>query len=159
MHRNIASRIYTIFLFPLLIIGCDQNDDVTALYSYPKYGHCSIDNPARGETIFIEKELLIRGWAYDENGNTIPSTLTMYLVNEDTNKITAASVKRGEKREDVAKALENPTLIDSGFSGTIDKSELVSGKYRLMLLQADQTVGAISCAGEPHKIILQLDGK
>jgi hypothetical protein len=153
IFRNLVKNIY--FLSVLFITGCNQNDEVAMLYSYPKYGHCSIESPARGDTLTIGKELLISGWAYDENKKTIPSTLTMYFINENTNRITAATVKRGEKREDVAKVLENPILVDSGFSGSIEAKKLVAGKYRLILLQADRTSGVISCAGESHTVILQ----
>lgn len=135
--------------------GCNQNDEVSMLYSYPQYGHCSIESPARGDTVTIEKELLISGWAYDENKKTIPNTLTMYFINNDTNQITVATVKRGEKREDVAKVLENPILVDSGFSGSIEGKKLAAGRYRLILLQADRASGVISCAGESHTVILQ----
>lgn len=146
--------LLTIFL-GLFLSGCNPNNDVAMLSSYPKYGHCSIDSPQRDATVSIGNELLISGWAYDENKKTIPGTLTMYFVNEDTNEITIATVKRGEKREDVARVLGNPTLVDSGFSGTIDKNKLPAGKYHLVLLQADQAAGVISCAGDQHKITLQ----
>lgn len=155
MRRNLINHISFAFLSILLITSCNQSDDVAMLYSYPKYGHCAIDSPARGDTVTTEKELLISGWAYDENRKAIPSTLTMYFINEDTNEITVATVKRGEKREDVARVLENPTLVDSGFSGSIEEKKLPAGKYRLILLQADRTSGVISCAGEAHTVTLQ----
>lgn len=155
MYKSFTRTLLVATLTFFYASGCSQNDDITILYSYPKYGICSIDNPARGETVKIGKELLIRGWAYDENKKTIPSTLTMYFINEDTNKITVATVKRGGKREDVAKVLENPMLVDSGFSGAIEEKKMAAGKYRLILLQADKASGVISCAGEPHTVILQ----
>lgn len=154
MRKPIVRTLYFATLTFLCITGCNQNDDAAMLYSYPKYGLCSIDSPARGETIIIEKELLVRGWAYDEKRKIVPETLTMYFIHEETNAITVVTVKRDEKREDVAKALNNPILIDSGFGGTVAKSKLTAGKYQLILLQADRTAGAISCAGEPHKVTL-----
>ena len=155
MHRNLIIHNYFFFLSALFITGCNQNNDAALLYSYPKFGLCSIDTPARGDIVTSEKELLISGWAYDEKRKKIPETLTMYFINEDTNEITVAPVKRGNRREDVARALGNPALVDSGFSGTIGGEKLVAGKYRLILLQADRASGVISCAGEPHIITLQ----
>lgn len=155
MYRIVFNHLLFIIFSCLFLSGCNPNNDVAMLSSYPKYGHCSIDSPQRGATITIEEELLISGWAYDENKKTIPGTLTMYFVNQDTNEITIATVKRGEKREDVAKVLGNPALVDSGFNGTINKGKLPAGKYLLVLLQADQTAGVISCAGDEHKITLQ----
>lgn len=155
MYRTIADYAFFIFLSGSLLSGCDLNNDVAMLSSYPKHGHCSIESPARGTTITLEQELSISGWAYDENHKTIPDTLTMYFINEDTNEITVAMVKRGGKREDVARVLGSPHLINSGFSGTINKAKLSAGKYQLILLQADQKNGVISCAGEAHKIVLQ----
>lgn len=155
MCQKLIVSFSFIFIALLLMAGCNQNDEVSMLYSYPQYGHCSIESPARGDTVTIEKELLISGWAYDENKKTIPNTLTMYFINNDTNQITVATVKRGEKREDVAKVLENPILVDSGFSGSIEGKKLAAGRYRLILLQADRASGVISCAGESHTVILQ----
>lgn len=126
-------------------------------YYFPilKEGHCSIDSPARSSITKMGDELLISGWAYNPSNMKIPDLMTMYFINEDTQEIYSTAIKRGEKREDVAQALGNPSLINSGFRGAIERSQLPPGKYQLVLLQIDPHAGVISCAGEIHRVTLE----
>lgn len=144
---------FVLFSITLLMLnGCEQNNDFTLLLSYPKKGACSIDGPERGSVVNKEEDLLIRGWAYDEQSQYIPDTLTLYFIHEETQSLTSVAVKRGELRGDVAKTFGNPALEASGFSGKLLKNQLERGNYRLILLQIDRKVGVIACAGEAHKI-------
>lgn len=136
----------------LLLNACDANNDVAMLYSYPKQGACSIDNPERHARINNDTDLLIRGWAYDAQTQLIPETLSLYFVNEKTQEFVLANVERGELRGDVATAFGNPALEKSGFRSTFPKNKLTAGKYTLILLQIDRKSGVIACNGEPHKI-------
>lgn len=156
MYYLFSRYNHLLFFFSLtLLSGCNPNSDLALLMSYPKEGICSIDAPERNATIRAEEELLIRGWAYNPKNKKITATLAMYFVNEDDHKMYTASIKREGKREDVAKALDNPVLVDSGFGGRLEKSKLQSGVYQVMLLQIDPHVGVLSCAGDPHRITVE----
>lgn len=80
-------------------------------------------------------------------------SLAMYIVRKDDHKIYTVTIKRGYKREDVARVLDNPSLVDSGFQGILEKNKLAPGKYQMILLQIDPHSGVISCAGEPHRVV------
>jgi len=151
LHKKFISGLTV-----LLLLGCDNKNenDLALLSSYPKRGACSIDGPERNSTVDNSKDLLIRGWAYDGQSQQIPQTLTLYMINEHTKELTLATLRRGEKRGDVAKAFGNPALEESGFSGILSKDKLKTGNYHLILLQMDRNIGAIACAGEPHKIVI-----
>jgi hypothetical protein len=148
-------KIY--FLISCVVVflnGCEQSNDVALLSSYPAFGSCAIDTPKAGERISSGKNFNVGGWAFDEKNKSLPDTLTLYFVNEDTSAIFTFSAKRGPKRGDVAAVFKLPTLIDSGFSGHILGNSLTPGTYRIILLQADRQAGVISCNGLDHKIIV-----
>ena len=155
MYLPISNRLIFTITCCLILNACNPNNDLALLSSYPKNGICSIDNPERGAVVAKNKDLLIRGWAFDNLNKNVPAMLTLYFLNEKTNEIVLASIQRGEKRGDVAKALGIPALENSGFTGTLKKNELKAGKYKLILLQAGQKNGVISCAGDTHQISVE----
>jgi hypothetical protein len=137
----------------LLLNGCDTNNDYALLASYPKVGACAIDVPQKNAAIKRNTEVLVRGWAFDSNDQTVPDVITLYLVHKESGDIKAFSGKRGLKREDVANAYKNSKLIHSGFDLTIKLPQ--PGNYEMVLLQADQDTGAISCAGTIHSVTVE----
>lgn len=155
MHSTSLIKFLFFFVCSIFLNACDTNNDIAILASYPKQGACSIDQPERNSLVDKNKGLLIRGWAYDRLNQEVPETLTLYLINETTQKITLATVQRGELRGDVAKAFGNPSLEASGFSGSLPSNKLQAGNYHLILLQINRKSGAIACNGEPHKITVQ----
>lgn len=146
------SKFALITLF--FLSGCEQNNDIALLSSYPLFGICTIDTPKHNETISSDNEFSIMGWAFDEKNKTVPDTLTLYLINESSSQIFTFPAKRGIERPDVAAAFNLPILVESGFSGHVAKNSLTPGNYRVVLLQASRGTGIISCRGENHRIAI-----
>lgn len=139
----------------LLLAGCEKNNDLALLTSYPAFGACAVDIPRSNERISNNQILNIVGWAFDEKNKSLPDILTLYLVNEETSKIFTFTARRGEQRPDVATVYNMPILVDSGFHGQIPENSLPPGTYRTFLLQADRQSGVISCNGLDHKFIIE----
>ncbi len=137
-----------------ILCGCDSNNDITLLSSYPTFGSCAIDTPEMGAIISGDQKFTVGGWAFDEKNKSLPSTLTLYFINENNLSIFTVPAKRGNKREDVAAAFKSPKLVDSGFNGYVSENTLTPGVYRIVLLQADRQTGVISCNGLNHKITI-----
>ena len=153
MKKNFK-RTLGISLF-ILLSGCEQNTDIALLSSYPAFGSCAIDTPQANVTLPSDQDFTVGGWAYDEKNKSIPDTLTLYLINEDTLKISTFPATRGTKRPDVAAAFKLPKLIGSGFNSFISKNSLTPGTYQFVLIQTSRVTGVISCNGLKHKITIQ----
>lgn len=148
-------KCVSVFLFFIMLSGCEQNNDIALLSSYPVFGSCAIDIPKADATLSSDQDFTVGGWAYDEKNKSIPDTLTLYFINENTSTIFTFPAKRGTKRPDVAAAFKLPKLVDSGFNGFVSKNSLTPGTYRIVLLQASRGTGVISCGGLSHKITIQ----
>lgn len=151
---NCAKKILPLLVF-ILLSGCEQNNDIALLSSYPVFGSCSIDMPKANETLISNQEFSVSGWAFDEKNKTIPDILTLYLINDSTSEIFTFPGKRGAKRPDVAAVFKLPKLVDSGFDALVPKNSLTPGAYRVVLLQASRGTGVISCNGLSHKLVIQ----
>lgn len=141
-----CSRLVLIVIF--LLHGCEQNDGITQISSYPSFGTCAIDTPTRDAIISADSEFVIAGWAFDNRNKSLPDIITLNLINESSSKIFTISAKREGERPDVAEAFKLPILAESGFSGHIARNVLTPGNYRIVILQASRDGGIISCAGE-----------
>jgi len=136
----------------IALTACSQQDDSQVLYTYPQTASCSIDTPKSEVEITSGKKVALAGWAFNKANNSIPQSLTVYLINEDSKKVYPLVAKRGIKRPDVAKAFNNDALVDVGFSATIETAALKSGSYKVMLVQINDQAQAIRCKNETHRI-------
>ncbi len=148
-----CSKLVLVIIF--LLHGCEQNDGIAQISSYPSIGSCAIDTPARDATISADSEFTISGWAFDGKNKSLPDILTLNLINESSSKMFTFSANRGGERPDVAAAFKLPNLVESGFSGQIAKNALTPGNYRIVILQGNRDAGIISCAGEIHRFTVR----
>jgi len=136
----------------LLATGCEQKNNSTELSAYPKNGQCSIDVPAKNTVLPMSEDFHIGGWAFNKVNNTTSDSLTIYFRNIKTNELVSIPAKTGHKRPDVAKALGNTALENSGFNALMEKDKLPQGDYEIILIQADLKAGVIACENEKHLI-------
>lgn len=151
MHHCYRLALLIVFF----LYGCEQNNDIALLASYPQFGSCAIDTPKQNETFLTDQDFYVSGWAFDEKNKSVPDTLTLYFINESNSKIYTFPAKRIGERPDVAALFKLPQLKESGFSGLISKASLEPGNYRIVLLQVSRGNGVISCTGDNHRIIIQ----
>lgn len=152
MKNNYRRKFLFAFICISILNACNPTDDAALIESYSKNGACSIDSPQQSSTLPGDKDFAVGGWAYDKLSNSIPETLTLYFINENSRKIVSVSAQRGTKREDVAKAFSNEKLINSGFDAVVRKDLLEPGIYKILIVQSNKDAGAILCEGDEHKI-------
>lgn len=150
MNKITALALTT--LLAAALCACDPNSQTADIDSYPKYGHCAIDSPAKNAEISSGDDFLVGGWAFDRANNTIPEVITVYFKNVKTGALTDVNAVRNSKRPDVAAVYKNPALEQSGFNAAIKKGLLPAGDYEIIILQVDQKSGAIVCKGAAHQL-------
>ncbi|QEI13686.1 hypothetical protein [Cellvibrio japonicus] len=155
MKTTVLKKLTALFSCVLLLVGCDNNNDINTLNAYPALGVCNFETPQNNQIISNTNDIVISGWAFNKNTNSTSDSIVLYLANEETNKLTAIKTTSGMVREDVAKVFSNNKLTQSGFSATITKGELTAGSYQIVLLQADKSFIMVRCDGEKHNIIIQ----
>lgn len=139
----------------LITSGCEQKNNSSELSAYPKNGLCAIDVPANNTQIPATEDFHIGGWAFDKSTNSNADALTIYFKNTKTNELISIAAKTGHNRPDVAKALNIPSIENSGFNAVMEKGKLAEGTYEVVLMQISKNTGAIICDNEPHLITVK----
>lgn len=135
----------------LLSTACDQKNN-TELSDFPKNGMCSIDIPANNTQLSATEDFQIGGWAFDKTTNSTTDALTIYFKNTKTNELISVAAKIGHNRPDVAKALNIPSIENSGFNAVIEKGKLIKGDYEIILIQKNKNRISVSCENIQHMI-------
>lgn len=138
----------------LLLAACSKPDQSAELKSYPAYGVCTIDSPARDAVIDGKTDFNLGGWAFNKQDSSVPGAVIVYFVNEETTELTTRTATRGP-REDVAAAFGQEGVLNSGFNAVVAQNSLKPGTYRIELIQVSNRDGSFRCDGDVHRITVQ----
>jgi hypothetical protein len=94
---------------------------------------CGINSPEPGKSYDRTVFLPAWGYAYDADGGTIPSKVTLRITSSNAVAIVVPAV-RGN-RHDVAIAFGRPELEESGFGAEVDITSLSPGQYTFSVIQ------------------------
>ena len=105
-------------------------------------GHCFLDavngGPTKGATAQVDKEVSFGGWVSDTD-NRVPTT-ALFVLEGSSNSYSVPLVAGGE-RPDVAAALSNEALQNSGYNVVAQLDGVAPGEYALaIVLGSDQVV-------------------
>lgn len=169
------STITTVLILTAAIAGCGkQSEETAAAPSAPtaaaafKKGNkpvelknleevkadenCGINSPAVDSTHKRSANLSTWGYAFDKATWTVPANPIVRFTSLDSDSKLLVPLERGP-REDVAKAFNQPGILNSGFGATVDLSELQPGRYQVAILQ--EVDGKYSVCTAPGAFLLQ----
>jgi len=98
----------------------------------------------------LTKPVTFVGWAIDKAGGEPPSAVAIVLESDTASY--SAPAKIGLPRRDVAEALQDPRLGNSGYRLAADVSALPEGTYRLAIFITDS--GGVKRCNLPRSLTL-----
>jgi hypothetical protein len=92
-----------------------------------------IDTPATGSTITRNSKVVVQGWVVDRTaaGWTGIDGVQIYLGLPDQGGSLLSTASIGQRRDDVAAALGNPSFASAGFAASFADNGLVAGSNTL----------------------------
>lgn len=113
-----------------------------------KSAPCAFDGVAGGvaqdiTTVKREGTAPFFGWAADATTTAIPPVVIVELVG--TGKKFYAAATRATKRPDVAQALSQPALIDSGYDVLASFHDVDPGEYSVQIVQITAAGTGLTC--------------
>jgi len=103
-------------------------------------------------SILVDGRLRVRGWACDRREKSLADSAL--LVYTDGNGVSRpfATLRVGEKRQDVAEAFKSPSILNCGFSDIIDIRDLPGGNLEISAWSVDIKKSIAYQLGNTHSI-------
>lgn len=140
MRRKFFLVLFVLFMIGLSMVGCKDKQAVNTQQGKEKVSAVTFD-PAKviskytagfvdvvePETVSAAGTIHTGGWAYDPQ-NMVPVERVVLLADGKQLSVIPAM---GLKREDVAKALKNEKLMNTGWDTSFSAKDLGEGKHKL----------------------------